>query len=405
VSEYGAAQPLDVICFSHLRWDFVFQRPQQLMTRFARDRRVLFVEEPSVDTTTADDWVEIRPVSATLHVATPHLSRAASGARQSAAIQRALIDQAIDASGIERFVLWYWTPMALPFTQHLHPDLVVYDCMDELSGFAGAPPELLALEGHLLAHADVVFTGGHSLYEAKVTRHGKVYPFPSSVDVQHFARSRGSVGEPADQREIPHPRLGYFGVIDERLDLALVGGVARRRPDWHWVFLGPTAKIDPASVPRAENIHYLGMKAYSDLPDYLASWDVAVLPFAHNAATRFISPTKTPEYLAAGCAVVSTSIRDVVRPYGDEGLVHIADGVDDFIVGVERALAEDRATRLARVDRVLADASWDAVVREMSAVLVATAAHTGSHPIVAPHPPWDLMASAPTVHGASEQPQ
>lgn len=365
---------VDLVCLSHLRWDFVFQRPQQLMTRYAQTRRVFFVEEPIVEDTAGSDWLHVRQIDRNLHVAVPHIGTDAARAE---AAQRALLDRLIAEYAINRYALWYWTPMALPFTRHLTPAATVYDCMDELSAFAGAPASLLMLEDELLRRADVVFTGGQSLFEAKAARHPNIHPFPSSVDVPHFMAARDGRPDPEDQSALPHPRLGYFGVIDERMDLALVEGVARRRPNWHWVLIGPTAKIDPASVPCAPNIHQLGMKPYDQLPDYLAGWDVAVLPFARNDATRFISPTKTPEYLAAGCAVVSTSIRDVVRPYGDAGLVHIADTVDAFVGAVERALVEDRAERLRRVDRLLAHASWDTVVQRTSD-LIAVATQRGT---------------------------
>jgi UDP-galactopyranose mutase len=248
---------------------------------------------------------------------------------------------------------------------------VIYDCMDELSLFAGAPPELRARERELMQLADLVFTGGHSLYEAKRNQHRRIYPFPSSIDKEHFARARDGRAEPADQRDIPRPRLGFFGVIDERMDLALIDGIARARPDWHLVLIGPVVKIDPAALPRRDNIHYLGGKAYTELPDYIAGWDVALLPFALNDSTRFISPTKTPEYLAAGCPVVSTSVRDVVRPYGEQRLVTIADGVDAFVAGIEGALAarEHRAEWLARVDEMLARTSWDQTWEEMAALV------------------------------------
>jgi UDP-galactopyranose mutase len=179
------------------------------------------------------------------------------------------------------------------------------------------------------------------------------------VDVQHFAQARGPLAEPEDQRLIPHPRLGFFGVIDERMDLALLVGVAKARPDWHLVMLGPVVKIDAASLPRADNIHYLGSQKYEALPGYVASWDVALLPFARNDATRFISPTKTPEYMAAGKPVVSTSIRDVVRPYGQRGLVRIADTVDEFVAACVAALAEDPVSRIRDADTFLRQTSWD----------------------------------------------
>jgi UDP-galactopyranose mutase len=249
--------------------------------------------------------------------------------------------------------------MALEFTHQLSPATVVYDCMDELSAFAGAPPALVALERELFAIADVVFTGGHTLYEAKRSRHANVHAFPSSVDVPHFARARHPVADPVDQAPIPRPRIGFYGVIDERMDYGLIAGVAASRPDWQLVLLGPTAKVDPASLPVADNIHYLGSRQYAQLPDYIAHWDVAMMPFARNDATRYISPTKTPEFLAAGLPVVSTSIRDVVRPYGELGLAAIADSVDAFVAAIASALSCDRAAHVRAADQYLRDLSWD----------------------------------------------
>jgi glycosyltransferase involved in cell wall biosynthesis len=275
--------------------------------------------------------------------------------------------------------------MALGFTDHLRPLATVYDCMDELSAFLHAPPRLRELEGRLFERADLVFTGGHSLYEAKRDRHPRVYPFPSSVDVDHFLQARQPLPEPADQAGIPRPRLGFYGVIDERLDVELIRALAEARPEWQLVLVGPVVKIDPAILPRNANVHYLGGKLYGELPGYLASWDVALLPFACNESTRFISPTKTPEYLAAGRPVVSTPIRDVVHPYGDDGLARIAATLDEFVRAVEAALAEDADARLAKVDPFLATMSWDRTWRQMwahvegvvearRAVLAATAA-------------------------------
>jgi UDP-galactopyranose mutase len=359
--------PPDLVCLSHLRWAFVFQRPQHLMTRQARTRRVFFVEEPVREPAVAPR-MERRTVEGGVVVAVPRLPEGLGPDEESLA-QRELLDGLLRDEGVRDFVLWYYTPMALAFTHHLHPRLVVYDCMDELSLFKGAPPELLAREERLLGRADVVFTGGWSLYEAKRGRHPNVHGVPSSVDVAHFAAARNGLREPADQSGLARPRLGFFGVIDERLDVALVAGAARARPDWEFVMLGPVVKIDPADLPRGSNIHYLGGKSYTELPAYLSGWDVALLPFARNDSTRFISPTKTPEYLAAGRPVVSTSIRDVVRPYGEEGLVRIADDVDAFVAAVEAAMREDGRNPgwLARVDALLAGLSWDRTWARMAA--------------------------------------
>ncbi len=236
--------------------------------------------------------------------------------------------------------------------------------MDELSAFRAASPNIPALERDLLASADVVFTGGRSLFEAKRALHPDVHAFPSAVDLEHFRRARQPLDDPLDQAGIPRPRLGWFGVIDERFDVRLVDEVARRRPGWSIVLVGPIAKIDPASLPQRPNVYHLGTRPYDLLPDYLAGWDVALMPFARNASTRFISPTKTPEYLAGGRPVVSTSIADVVQPYGEGGLVRIADRPADFIAACEAAMADDD-TWLARADRFLAGMSWDRTWAEM----------------------------------------
>ncbi|XYH95242.1 glycosyltransferase family 1 protein [Sorangium sp. So ce1128] len=361
------SQP-DVICFSHLRFSFVFQRPQHLLTRCARRRRVFFFEEPVFDggpPRLEEAAAEHRGV----RIATPHLPARTEPSRASA-MQRELLDGMMKRHAIKDYVLWYYTPMALSFSRHLVPAATVYDCMDELSAFAGAPPSLKEREAELLRRADLVLAGGASLYEAKRALHPSVHALPSSVDVAHFARARlAPRAEPADQAAIPRPRLGFFGVIDERMDLDLLAAVASLRPAWQIALVGPVVKIDPATLPRAPNIHVLGQKRYEELPAYLAGWDVALLPFARNEATRFISPTKTPEYLAGGKPVVSTSIRDVVQPYGELGLVRIADAPRDFVAAVEAALAEDRGPLLARADDFLGRSSWDATWARMERLL------------------------------------
>ncbi|HEU4405047.1 MAG TPA: glycosyltransferase family 1 protein, partial [Polyangiaceae bacterium] len=318
----------DLICLSHLRWDFVYQRPQHLLSRCARERRVFFVEEPVRDEGPPRLEVDERPGG--VRVCVPKLPPGA-GEAEAERLQSAMLRELVRAADVRDHVAWYYTPMATAFTGALRPLATVYDCMDELSAFRGAPPALVTRERELLRLADLVFTGGHSLYEAKRGAHPSVYAFPSSVEVEHFAKARARQADPDDQAPLPRPRLGFFGVLDERMDLALLEGVARARPDWQLVLVGPVVKIDEAALPRRPNLHYLGPKGYPELPRYIAGWDVALMPFAQNESTRFISPTKTPEYLAAGRPVVSTPIRDVVRPYGAEGLVRIADGVGAFV--------------------------------------------------------------------------
>jgi glycosyltransferase involved in cell wall biosynthesis len=358
---------MDFLVLSHLRWNFVFQRPQQLMTRCSGANRVFFWEEPIYGSD--DARVELQDAGPNLHVAVPHLP-AGLPDDEICRIQEWMLAQLIVERGIQDPVLWYYTPMALGFSRSIESSLVVYDCMDELSAFRGAPAGLRALEAELFARADVVFTGGETLYQAKRLLHPSVHCFPSSIDRGFFATARRIKADPDDQGGIPRPRLGYCGVIDERMDLDLLRIVAEARPDWQFVMVGPVVKISSSDLPQGANIHYLGAKGYHTLPSYMAGWDVGLLPFARNESTRFISPTKTPEYLAAGIPVVSTPITDVVCPYGTEGLVHIAETSDAFIGCIQTAITNrNNQARLARVDSFLSQNSWDQTWHGISSVL------------------------------------
>ena len=346
-----------LVCFSHLRWDFVWQRPQHLLSRAARHYRVLFIEEP-VFKAAATAHVDISHRPGGITVAVPVLPEGLSKS-EAVAAQRKLADRLLARETGAR-VFWYYTPMAMSFSSHLDCDLCVYDNMDELSAFRGASPELIAFEQDLFARADLVFTGGMSLYEAKRRRHPSVHAFPSSIDFDHFSQARRQIApEPKDQATLPRPRLGFFGVIDERMDVDLVATAAELRPDWQIVMIGPVVKINAATLPRRPNIHWIGGKPYEDLPRYVAGWDIGFMPFALNEATRFISPTKTPEFLAAGVPVVSTPITDVVRPYGEKGLVEIAKTALEFVRKAEHLLARPKEGWLQKVDRHLAGGSWD----------------------------------------------
>jgi len=354
-----------LLCFCHLRWNFVYQRPQHIISRLAESMQVLLWEEPWFDATKC--WAQ-RSFSANgVEVITPHLIEVMDAVAVDAAL-KVLLDEQL-ARFTEPLVRWYYTPMMLPFSRHLSAECTVYDCMDELAGFDFAPPELPELERELLRTADVVFTGGVSLYEHKRSVHPSVHPFPSSVDVAHFGRARERCEEPIDQAGLGANRLGFFGVIDERIDLDLIAAVADQRPDWTVVMVGPVVKIEPEKLPQRPNISYLGPKTYDELPLYASGWDVALMPFAINAATRFISPTKTPEYLAAGLPVVSTPITDVVRQYGTLQGVEIATTADQFVASCAKLLELGRsqtAPWMVEADRLLSTLSWDKVVADMA---------------------------------------
>ena len=359
-----------LLCFSHLRWDFVFQRPQQLMSRFAEEMTVVYWEEPVEIAEKETPMLRVRPAEnyPNVRIVVPHLPRGLAEEDREAALKRLL--DAYSAGLSRPIVAWYYTPMMLPFSRELEADVVVFDSMDELSKFRFAPPTLLELEQELIERADLVFTGGSSLYEAKKGRHDSVHLFPSSVDRVHFAKARADQFDPADQEELPRPRLGFYGVLDERFDTELLDEIAKMRPDWSFVMVGPVVKISDEDLPKRRNIHYLGPKKYGQLPSYLAGWDVALMPFAMNESTQFISPTKTPEYLAGGKPVVSTPVRDVVRHYGQLEGVGIASTAEEFVEQCEHMLKLGRDGEwLAEADLLLSATSWTTTQARMAALI------------------------------------
>lgn len=359
-----AAPDTLLLCLSHLRWNFVFQRPQHLLSRAARQWPVVFFEEPIFRDDLSVPRLDVQSPMAGVTVAVPIVP---SGTPHNEVVraQRRLLDNLLASLKPKRTVAWFYTPMAMAFAAHLSPDVCVYDCMDQLSAFRGAPPELVNFERQLMQRADLVFTGGMSLYEAKRDMHPKVFCFPSSIDISHYKPARGALEEPQEMRALPRPRLGFFGVVDERMDLDLLAEMADLRPHWSFVMIGPVVKISEAELPRRANIHWLGGRNYADLPRYLAHWDIGLMNFAMNESTRYISPTKTPEFLAAGLPVVSTPIHDVVRTYGKEGLVEIAGDALQAVACAEHLLARPRQPWLSRVDKYLAQSSWDKTWSDM----------------------------------------
>jgi len=370
-----------LVVFSHLRWDFVYQRPQHLLSRLTDRFNVVFAEEP-VPGAAAVSLERMHPVEG-VTVLRPHLPGTATGFHDDhIPALRILLADYLAEQHIDNYWLWFYTPMAMPLAAELTPQGIVYDCMDELAAFKNAPRQLLQRENALFKAADLVFTGGQSLYAAKRERHAHVYCFPSSVDAAHFSRARqhdtlegSTVHDHVAQSHIAHPRLGFFGVIDERIDLPLIEALADARSDWNIVMVGPVVKIDPALLPQRPNLHWLGQRNYNELPDLIAGWDVCLLPFALNDSTRFISPTKTLEYLAADRPAVSTPIKDVVDPYSS--LVAIAATPQAFIAACEAALVVDPDQRLRDAEAraaVVAGTSWDRTVADMTRLIEETSA-------------------------------
>ena len=374
---------ISIITFSHLRWNSVYQRPQHLMARLARRHSIAFIEEPILDLSWTG-W-EISVPAPNISVYSPHTPFAPKGFtdEQLPALQN-LLDGLV--ASLDRYVAWLYTPMALPLAETLHSEALVYDCMDELSLFLGAPRELVDRETALLQRADLVFTGGSSLFKAKQATRSDIHCFPSSVDAPHFrqaamGQAQPAIAEAADQIDLPHPRLGFFGVIDERVDLGLLSYLADTHKDWQIVLVGPVVKIDPSTLPQRPNLHYLGKRTYAELPAYLAGWDVCLLPFALNEATRFISPTKTLEYMAAERPIVSTPIQDVLEPYGD--IVYIGLPPEGFCKACEEALrasVSERNQRRNRMQSVIAGTSWDETAQEMEQLLLKAIENNAKQP-------------------------
>ena len=374
-----------LIVFSHLRWAFVFQRPQHLLSRLARRHPVVFVEEPVPGDGPAR--LERSSPCPGVEVLRAHTSLRAAGFHdEQLAVLRGLVADYLAETGIEDYVVWFYTPMALPLLDALSPRAVVYDCMDELAAFKNAPSQLREREAALLERADLVTTGGPRLYAAKRDRNPNVLCLPSAVDAAHYEPARASADAPAVRRavalqgRIAAPRLGFFGVIDERLDLDLVARVADADPAWQVVMVGPVAKIDPQALPRRANLHWLGQQPYALLPQLVAGWDVCLMPFAINESTEFISPTKTLEYMAAGKPIVSTPIHDVRAMFGE--LVAIAADAGAFVAGCRDALAESDAERAIREERMrvcVGEHSWDAATRKIRDALAA--ALTSADPV------------------------
>lgn len=359
-----------IIVFSHLRWDFVYQRPQHLLSRLAQHHPIVVIEEPVFHE--GEAFMKTYEPSPNVLICRPHTPVNMPGFHDDhLPYLRKLVRQV--AAEHDDHIAWFYTPMALPLLQELDPQLVVYDCMDELAAFKNAPKQLLQRENAVLKIADIVFTGGPSLYAAKKDRHPNVFCFPSSVDVAHFEKALDRTNSHPLHRGIPGPRLGFYGVIDERLDADLIGKVADAHTQWQIVLVGPVVKIDPATLPRRENIHYLGQQPYEALPQFLAGWDVCMLPFALNESTKYISPTKTLEYMAAQLPIVSTPVKDVVDVYSD--VVAIAHDAGTFIKACEAALLaspgeRDEAGR--RMRDKLKTTSWDATAAKMHELIVTT---------------------------------
>ncbi len=364
------ATGVPLVVHSHLRWDFVWQRPQQILSRLAAHHPVLFIEEPLPHD--GPPCLELSEPHPNVHRAVPKMAEREVDAQ--CPIVAALVERALAAAPLaarfHRPIQWFYSPMTAPHMLGRFGAVgVVYDCMDELASFRFAPPDIGAREQRLLERANIVFTGGHALYEAKSKQHPRTHVFGCGVDVEHYGKARLVQTElPPEVRDLPRPIFGYFGVIDERLDYALLDALAEGCPEGSLVMVGPLAKVDPAELPQRPNIHWLGQRPYEALPALVKSFDVCLMPFALNEATRYINPTKTLEYMAAGKPIVSTPVPDVRNHFTP--IVEVAGTQEAFVDAVRRAWTEPRTDMIARgIDRAR-NATWDATVGSMRKLML-----------------------------------
>lgn len=379
---YFANEPT-IVCLAHLGWDFVWQRPQQLLSRLAQQYPTIYIREPHIDTTTNHTpYLRRIPSDGGVVAYEPRLPNRLDVHENAQAHYINLVKTALAEHGIVHpsngqrlsqapLIVWFYTPMPVYVLDHIPADLVIFDAMDQLANFRFAPPDLIAREAELMQRADLVFTGGRSLYEARRDHHPNVYLFASGVDPSHFAQARQLDTEVASEiADLPGPVLGYYGVIDERIDLDMLSALATQRPDWSFVMVGPLAKIDPESLPRRPNIYYPGQQPYNRLPQFLKRFDVCLMPFALNEATQYISPTKALEYMAAHKPIVSTHVPDVVANWSH--VVYLAQDGAGFIQAVEQALGETPTQRQARIIRqnaVITRHTWDRIAHDMGRLI------------------------------------
>lgn len=344
----------NMVVFCHLRWGFVYQRPQHLISRLSKHYKILFVEEPiPFENDEEENEYLMEIVNNNLHILKPKV-HSIEGIKN-------VLNPLLKNSSLE--IGWLYSASFSPLLTEFKFDTVVYDCMDELSLFKGAPKELITQEKFLLSEAHVVFTGGKSLFESKNKAHKNAHCFPSSVDRKHFEQAKEEILIPEDIKNIRKPVIGYFGVIDERIDLELLQKTAQLQPDMAFVMIGPLAKIGEEDLPREKNIYYLGMKSYRQLPNYLKAFDIAMMPFALNEATKFISPTKTLEYMAAGKPIVSTAIKDVQRDYSH--CISIIDTAENFSQTLEELWKVHQPDVSKDYNDILEKTSWDATAGKM----------------------------------------
>jgi glycosyltransferase involved in cell wall biosynthesis len=361
-----------IIVHCHLRWEGVWQRPQQFLSRLSKRHRVLFVESPILKESSEEPTWELLAVPEYPNVTVMRTYFPASRFQEGAwvdAKRAEFLKEALNGpleGEFTRPVQWFYDPMAAPaHMNQFNECAIVYDCMDELSQFRFAPPEIISRERQLLAHADVVFAGGRKMRDSKARFNPNAHFYGCGVDVKHFSRARMPQTEVPSEIRLGEGQLvlGYFGVVDERLDYELIAKLAEANPTWHIVMIGPTCKVDPNTLPQAPNIHWLGRREYSQLPEYTKGFDVCLMPFALNEATEYINPTKALEYMATGRPIVSSAVPDVVSNFSS--VVKVAQSHDEFVEYCRQESLEPDEAAVQRGIRMAEENQWEIIVEKL----------------------------------------
>jgi glycosyltransferase involved in cell wall biosynthesis len=371
-SPRASAEDYSLIVHCHLCWDWVWQRPQQFLSRLSARHRILFVETVGPDPQLAAPYARFREAEGFPNITLLRIQFPTgqwSDGRFVDRERRRLVQEALKsellAGQFQNPVQWFYDPMAVAaFGGRMDEAATVYDCMDELSKFKGAPPVIVERERKLLALADVVFTGGRKMFEAKSRFNANCHFYGCGVDVNHFGKARDeSTRVPDDLAHLKKPVLGYFGVVDERMDYELVAKLADANPDWSVAIIGPAIKVDPGQFPQRPNLHWLGGRDYQALPACCKGFDVCLMPFAMNEHTEFINPTKSLEYMATARPIVSSAVPDVISNFGS--VVKIARSHDEFIAHCRQAAASPDREAIERGLKMASENSWESIVNRL----------------------------------------
>jgi glycosyltransferase involved in cell wall biosynthesis len=372
----------DIICFAH-DWGGDPTSKTHIMRLLAKKSRVLWVNSIAMRRPVASKsdarrlitklrrafagCVEVEPNIFVVNPLVLPLPGSALAQRLNGVLLERSLRRTLSKLSFARPILWTFLPTMNRLVGRLGERLLVYHCVDKYSEFSGVPRDaIVAMERDLVKRADLVFTSAARLLEECRPLNPHTHFITHGVDTAHFGRALDpQTPVPDDLAGIRKPVAGFFGLIADWVDLPLIRSLARERPDWSFVLIGKAA-TDLAPLQGLSNVHWLGQKPYTELPGYCRGFDVALIPFVQNELTLRVNPLKLREYLAAGLPVVSTPLPEISRY---DGLVRLATRREEFIGGIEAALAERSPELAGRRFEAMRGESWEARVADMARLI------------------------------------